>query len=648
MARNTAKAALHFCVLMGSLCGAAALAQDATTIPAPPATPTPAGQTAPAAPPFRIHALTRAFTIAPDGSWRETTHSEVQIGNAAALAQLAQFALTYDEEHQTLEVTNAYTLKADGRKEPVAAAAIIERSSPTGNIMLTTQKQKVIVYPDVAVGDTIVYDAVFTGKPQIQGLFGIGLLFPRNVVIDGETTSVSAPKSSNLHIDATGVTAQKTESGDTATYTVTYANATLVPTDTNPMAPTDYQPRLWVSTFASYDALAAAYAPMVAAKLQVTPEVQKTADGIVAGTTDKREQARKLYDWINAHIRYVAITMGTGGIIPHDAASVIANGYGDCKDQATLYVDLLKAEKIDARLVLIHSGNAFALPKVPAIDSFDHMITYIPSLNLYADTTSAGLVPFGKLGPSEYGKSVAIIGDSGKVLRQIPLADAKDDSFTYTLNAKFDDAGHDTSSSSLTATGSFLEPLRVIGRVVQQDTQGKLATSLFTLHGTPKATGTITAPPDISTENYQITTAYQTPGVLIAFVQNRGFTIPDSLRLVPLLSASFFGQIFDDRFKTADALPCHSGRGVDDETLELPASRHLQHLPDDKKISTSHMTYASHWSQDGNTVHVHREVETRFDQAVCTNPVKDEVLTVAQSIKTDLAAQIALVQVQAQ
>ena len=662
MARKRAKAALHICVVAASLSGAAALAQDATsplpqvtppvtpqvTPQTPPANAAPAAPTVPAGPPFKIHALTRAFTVAPDGSLRETVHSEVQLNNAAAVAQLAQFPLNYDDAFQTLDVANAYTLKADGRKEPVAAGAIIERSAPTSNIMLTTTKQKMIVYPDVAIGDMLVYDATYTSKPQIPGLFAVDLLFPHNVVIDGETTSVTAPKSLALHIDAAQVTPQKSESGGMVTYSVAFANAVAVPIDNNPLAITDYAPRLSVSTFAGYDALAAAYAPMIAAKLEVAPEVQKTADAIVAGTTDKREQARKLYDWVNTHIRYVAITMGTGGIVPHDAASVMANGYGDCKDQATLYVDLLKAEKIDARLVLIHSGNAYAIPKVASIGAFDHVITFIPSLNLYADTTSAGLVPFGQLPPSEYGKWVAVIGDGGKVLRQIPLQDAKSGSFTYTLDAKFDDAGHDDSSSSLTATGSFLEPLRILGRIVQQDAQNKLATALFTLHGTPRATGTITAPPDFAGDNYQITTAYKTSGVLIAFAQNRGFVIPDSLRLVPLLSGNFFGPIFEDKYKTADALPCHSGRGVDDETLEFPASRHLQRLPDDKKISTSHMTYTSHWSEDGNKVRVHRELEARFDQAVCTNPLKDEVLSVAQNIKMDMAAQIALVQVSAQ
>jgi hypothetical protein len=309
-----------------------------------------------------------------------------------------------------------------------------------------------------------------------------------------------------------------------------------------------------------------------------------------------------------------------------------------------LYVALLNAEKIDADLAVIHSGSTYTVAKVPTIGSFDHMIVFLPRLGLYADTTTAGLVPFGLLPPEEYGKPVMLVSAQGGNLKQIPVPDAKDASFTYTLTAKIDDAGHYDSTSTLSATGRFLAPLRIVGTALQFDTQGKIASDMFRARGTPRAEGGFTSPPDVRTEPYQITAGYKTPGSLVAYTQNRSFVIPDNLRITPLTSGLFFGPIFNDRYRYADAIPCHSGRGVDDETLEFSASRRLLHLPDDKKISTDHLTYTSRWSSDANKVHVHRELETRFDRVVCTNPVKDEALSVMQSIRNDLAAQIALTQ----
>ena len=545
---------------------------------------------------------------------------------------------------QTVDITDAYTLKSNGSKEMVGPNAIFDRSAPTNNLTFSSTKQKVIVFPDVQPGDRIVYDATVTGKPQIPGHFTDNLIMAPVVVVDKETVSLTAPKSLQLQTEGQQISIQKKEDAETVTYSFSYSNPTPVPDDTNPIGRFDRVARFSVSTFKSYNDLAIAYAGMALPKVKVTPDIQSRADGVVAGISDKREQAKKLYDWIAGHIRYVAINLGTGGLIPHDASSVLANGYGDCKDQAVLYAALLKAEGIDADLALVHSGNVYTVSKVPTVSSFDHLITYLPSLNLYADTTTAGIVPFGFLPLEEYGKPVLLVGTGSGGLKQIPVPVAKDASFSYSLTAKIDEAGHDDSTSSLAATGNFLEPLRVIGMAIRLDTQGKIAANMFNSRGTPRAQGGFASPPDLTTDPYSVTASYKTPGTLVAFTQNRGFVIPDNLRITALTSNLFFGPIFDDRYKTADAMPCRSGRGTDDETLEFAASRHLARLPDDKKISTDHFTYTSHWSADGNKVHVHRELEARFTQAVCTNPVKDEALSVAQSIRSDLATQISLTQ----
>jgi len=489
----------------------------------------------------------------------------------------------------------------------------------------------------------MVYDATTTGKAIFPGQFTFDRLMAPIATVENETIAVTAPKSMPLYVETQQLALQKKEDAETVTYSVTYSNATAVADDTNPIGRFDRVARFSVSTFKSYADLGRDFAAVALPKIQVTPDIQSRADSIVAGTSAKRDQAQKLYEWVSSNIRYVAIELGTGGIIPHDASSILANGYGDCKDQAVLYAALLSAEKISADLVLIHSGNTYTVAKVPTLGSFDHVIAYLPQFDLYADTTTAGVVPFGFLPQSEYGKPVVLVSAQSSNFKQTPIPDARDASFTYTLDAKLDDVGHEDSTSSLTAAGSFQEPLRAVGKAIQIDTRGALASTLFTARGTPQAKGGFSVSQDAGGA-FQIHAAYTTPGRLVAYVQNRGFAIPDALRIASLNSDLFFGPIFSTRFGKADAIPCHSGRGVDDETLEFSASRRLSRLPDDKKVSTDHMTYTSHWSLDGNKVHVHRELEARFGQVVCTNPVKDEALSVMQNIRTDLATQISFVQ----
>ena len=151
--------------------------------------------------------------------------------------------------------------------------------------------------------------------------------------------------------------------------------------------------------------------------------IQAKADEITAGVTDRREQAQKIYNWVASHVRYIALEFGQGGIVPHNADAVLTNAYGDCKDHAVLFASLLKAKGIDSNLVLINATNSFTLAKVAALAPFNHMITWIPELHLYADTTNGRLVTFGLLPQLEYGKPVVHIGDKTGAVHQSHAAD---------------------------------------------------------------------------------------------------------------------------------------------------------------------------------------------------------------------------------
>jgi hypothetical protein len=116
------------------------------------------------------------------------------------------------------------------------------------------------------------------------------------------------------------------------------------------------------------------------------------------------------------------------------------------------------------------------------------------------------------------------------------------------------------------------------------------------------------------------------------------FKLGDNLQLLKPVSAAFFGPVLDDRFKNADPVPCFSGHSVDDETLEFPASRHLQKLPEDGTVRTSHIDYTSRWSQTPTSVSVHREFAARFDKPVCSGSVREEVQSAFTKIQADIAA----------
>ncbi len=237
----------------------------------------------------------------------------------------------------------------------------------------------------------------------------------------------------------------KRAAGDKTVYEWRYANPTAITDLKLGLDAGDLWPRLYASSYRSYEDLARAYAAESDPMISVTPVLQAQADEITAGTTDHRRQAELIYDWVSRHIRYVAVEIAASAYIPHAAETVLANGYGDCKDHSALVVALLKAKHIKAELVLINLGASFALGSPPAFGSLNHEIAYLPDFNLYIDTT-AGVAPFGVLPFAEYGKPVVHIGQ-GPALRRTPLLPAGAASISLRTTARLDADGRVTGDS---------------------------------------------------------------------------------------------------------------------------------------------------------------------------------------------------------
>jgi transglutaminase-like putative cysteine protease len=214
------------------------------------------------------------------------------------------------------------------------------------------------------------------------------------IAIDSFNLTVTAPKRLGVTFENHDLELKKSENGNNDIYTVHYSNVNPLAEDNAAVSQFDRVPRYFISSFKSYDELAQTYAGMIDSHATVTTKIRAQADSITSGITDRREQARAIYEWVSQHVRYVDVAFGQGAIIPHAAESVLNNAFGDCKDHTVLFTALLKAKGIDSRPVLINLGNGYSLSSVPTLGQLNHMIAWLPEFGIYADTT-AGIVPFG-------------------------------------------------------------------------------------------------------------------------------------------------------------------------------------------------------------------------------------------------------------
>lgn len=138
------------------------------------------------------------------------------------------------------------------------------------------------------------------------------------------------------------------------------------------------------------------YERLSSERRQPDENVRARANELVSGLADLKNRIEKLAAFVQQEIRYVSIQIGIGGYQPHKASEILAKGYGDCKDKATLLAAFLDTVKVDSYYLIV---NTF--PKVVKENSqvslfcFNHVVLAIklPDEKLYESSTAVVEVP---------------------------------------------------------------------------------------------------------------------------------------------------------------------------------------------------------------------------------------------------------------
>lgn len=625
----------HFLSLLLVALAGAPMADAQTAAPAP-------GPSA--EPPLRIKQFRDEIVVTPDGRVESTITSAIQILKVPPTGPAGQVPITYNATLEAVEVTGAYTQKADGRKIAVAPAAILTQRAPAQGLapVYTDVEQKVILFPNVEAGDTLVYTETRRDKEAvIPGQFMMANYPNLMLGADDSQFTLRVPRAMTLHVDSKDMNQAVSEEGDQSVYRWRFSNPQPQPRPTSPVPRPDSQPHFRVSTLADYDAFAHAYAPLALDKIAVTPAVQKQADAITRGIADPRAQARALYDWVSRHIRYVAIELGAGGFIPHDPDWTLTNAYGDCKDQAVLFASLLKAKAIPAELVLIGTSPRYAFAAVPVMSDFNHMIVWLPSLNQYADTTM-GTAAFGTLPLADAAKPVVHVVREGAATHKTPAIAPGDLTSTYTIKAVIQPDRRIRIDMTTGATGGWAADLRRIGLEVRSLGPERTAAAILKLHNFRDTSGGTldAAPTDDLTPDYAISGSVTTAAAALG--TNIFSGVSNALRLVDRAGDGPMGPLINRGVKDDDDTLCYSARQTEDFAIDFTDAFKLDALPADMHLKTAAIRYDTHWSKDGNVVRVHREFESNVGQPVCSGPLRAEAVAALARIRADFSVQTRL------
>ncbi|MFT3924914.1 MAG: DUF3857 and transglutaminase domain-containing protein [Myxococcales bacterium] len=136
-------------------------------------------------------------------------------------------------------------------------------------------------------------------------------------------------------------------------------------------------PLVDVSTADSWQAVARSYAKDVETTLS-SFDAGKVLERIVADGDDRATKLRKILAFVRSKVRYLGLEFGQRAYYPAPPAEVLSRLYGDCKDQSTLLVGLLRAAGFEANLALLRAGlDIDVYPDLAGFGLFNHVIVHI-------------------------------------------------------------------------------------------------------------------------------------------------------------------------------------------------------------------------------------------------------------------------------
>jgi hypothetical protein len=129
--------------------------------------------------------------------------------------------------------------------------------------------------------------------------------------------------------------------------------------------------------FQSWQEVGTWYLGLTNGRRDPSPQLRQKVQQLTASATDPLSKMRALAAFAQTSIRYVGIQLGVGGVQPHPASDVLANGYGDCKDKVTLLSSMLKEIGIESHYVLINTERGSVAAGTPPNMGFNHAIVAI-------------------------------------------------------------------------------------------------------------------------------------------------------------------------------------------------------------------------------------------------------------------------------
>jgi Flp pilus assembly protein TadD len=332
------------------------------------------------------------YSMAADGTgWRQRTFA-VRVQSEAAVRQVGVIGVPFAGSSEHVEMVYARVRRPDGTvvETPVTDAMDLPDEVTRLAPFYSDLKQKQLPVRNLRVGDVLEWQAkIIRTKAEAPNEFWGQEAFDKNLVALEETVELRVPLTKTVKVWSPTVKPVESIVGNERVYrwvasqlSTTAAlksdeeakNKILWTAAQELEAKDGLLPTIAWTTFPSWEAVGTWYRGMEADRMLPSKEIKAKVAELTAGKLTEEEKVRAVYGYVATQIRYIGVAFGVGRYQPHNAAEVLENQYGDCKDKHTLLAAMLGVLGVKTDAVLIGAGIRFN-PEVPSPAAFNHLIT---------------------------------------------------------------------------------------------------------------------------------------------------------------------------------------------------------------------------------------------------------------------------------
>ncbi len=577
-------------------------------------------------------------TVNDDGTAHVVTDLARRADTARGVRALGEEKIRFRETMTRLYVTEAWSVTPAGKRIDVPVESVRVKDDDEEGDGDSDNKVATVIYSGLEVGSTVFRRSrsVHHTMPY-PGQVSMSFHSAPRLKLDRYEVNIVHPATIPLRVladrfEGGRVALQPGDSPDAVRYRFVISHEKYWPREGNELDTDDWAPSLMMSTFPDYATLAAAYQLRAAPRAEPDEEIRRLALEVTQGASNDREKVARIRDWVNRNIRYLSVHIGVEGWIPHPAPQVLKARYGDCKDQTAFMGAMLRAVGIDTTPALINTRSSFYLPRLPQAGAFDHVIVYIPSLDLFVDPTDR-YSALGSLPEALYGKP-ALLAATGQIVR-LPVASPDRDYVETIARMRVDEQGRVRGTSKTRVAGAEEGDSRRSQHGAQSRSMEERINGILQRYD-EGGTGRIWAGDPLKQgDPWEVNAEFELESV-VTLPGPSAMRIPVGITRADIRSIANWRPLANRR----NPFECSAGRWRDDIEIELPAVAKIAYIPSGVSAESGSFRYRSEWKLEGNRLRVVRELSIQRERGYCVPQDERDFIPVREAMRRDLMGQV--------